>query len=388
MSIPKQTAFTAAEFRRRQDEVRRRAQGLGLDALLLSLPSSIVYLTGYTGMSGYVPQVLLLRCDTTDDPTLWMRLQDRPGALHLTHLADDLVVGYPEAFVGHPDQDGHDYILRQIGSALLPLRVGLEFDALSHAALRKWQARLPVRELVDAAGIVDGVRIVKSNAEVAVMREAAAIADAAMGAATAAIHEGARECDVAALVAAAAVRGLPDCGSTHLEVPLICSTPRTGTPHICWTEDRYRQGTQVNVELGGTRHRYSAGLMRTFHIGPPPDRLKRLHEAELVATDAALAAARPGARCNDVAGAFCRALEQHGFRKDSRCGYAIGIDWIEPAASLSLHDRTELQPGMTFHLMLGNWISEDFGYVLSETILITPHGVEALTRTPRKLFIH
>jgi Xaa-Pro aminopeptidase len=47
---------------------------------------------------------------------------------------------------------------------------------------------------------------------------------------------------------------------------------------------------------------------------------------------------------------------------------------------------TELKPNMTFHLMLGNWVDLDFGYVISETFRVTQTGVEVLTSAPRKLF--
>ncbi|RZM91499.1 hydrolase, partial [Bradyrhizobium genosp. SA-3] len=83
---------------------------------------------------------------------------------------------------------------------------------------------------------------------------------------------------------------------------------------------------------------------------------------------------------------FYRALEKHGCKKESRCGYAIGIDWSEPTASLRDGDTTVLKPNMTFHLMLGNWVDEEFGYVISETFRVTEFGGEALTSAPRKLF--
>jgi Xaa-Pro aminopeptidase len=102
--------------------------------------------------------------------------------------------------------------------------------------------------------------------------------------------------------------------------------------------------------------------------------------------EAALGTVRPGATCNDVASAFYRTLEKHGFKKDSRCGYAIGIEWLEPTASLQVGDMTELKPNMTFHLMLGNWIDEDFGYVISDTFRVTESGAETLTRAPRRIF--
>src|SRR5206468_6634361 len=61
-----------------------------------------------------------------------------------------------------------------------------------------------------------------------------------------------------------------------------------------------------------------------------------------------------------ISNAFYLTIEKLGFKKESRCGYAMGIDWMEPTASLKEGDMTELKPNMTFHLMLGNWIEEDF----------------------------
>lgn len=92
------------------------------------------------------------------------------------------------------------------------------------------------------------------------------------------------------------------------------------------------------------------------------DRLRRLHEAELAGLEAALSTVRPERTCGDIANAFYRTIEKVGFKKESRCGYAIGIDWAEPTASLQASDMTELKPYMTFHLMLGNWVDEDFRF--------------------------
>lgn len=63
-----------------------------------------------------------------------------------------------------------------------------------------------------------------------------------------------------------------------------------------------------------------------------------------------------------------------------------GLNWAENTASLKLGDPTVLKPDMTFHLMLGNWIDEDFGYVISETFRVTESGAEVLTGSPRELF--
>lgn len=124
-------------------------------------------------------------------------------------------------------------------------------------------------------------------------------------------------------------------------------------------------------------HGYISALMRTFSIGKPCDHVRRVHEGEVAGLEAALAAVKPGATCGDVAVAFNTTLRKDGFEKKSRCGYAIGIDWTEPTASLKEDDTIVLKPNMTFHLMLGNWIDEDFGYVISETFRVTETGAES-----------
>ena len=164
--------------------------------------------------------------------------------------------------------------------------------------------------------------------------------------------------------------------------------PLTGTCHLTWTAETFRKGAHVNVELGGFRHRYASPLMRTISLGPPSDKLKRLSDAMLDGLELALAAARPGDTCGHVARAFNERVARDGFTKESRCGYAVGIDWTETTASLRHDDPTVLEPGMTFHLMLGMWVEEDFGAVLSETFRVTEKGSEAFGRTPRKLFVN
>jgi ectoine hydrolase len=92
----------------------------------------------------------------------------------------------------------------------------------------------------------------------------------------------------------------------------------------------------------------------------------------------------------DIAIAFNRRLNQLGFVKDSRCGYAIGMsyppDWGERTISFRRGDKTVLEPGMTFHFMPALWLDEG-GLEITEPILITETGVECFCQTPRELFV-
>lgn len=378
-------AFPRDEYLRRLDLVRADLSRRGVDALVVTSTSHITYLTGYTALSGYVPQGLVVSLNHAE-PTFILRKMDAPAAIHMSFMDRTKVIGYPEALIGNPDRDGFDVIidfLKRLG--LTKAGIGLEMGNLSSRAVAKFRDELPNARIEDCTGLIGWIRLIKSDLEIEVMREAAAIADAAMTRAGEVIRPDVREADAVAEINAVLARGVNGKAGTILAPTNLCSSPRTGTAHIVWSDDTFRRGSQINLELGGVRHGYTAALMRTFIIGRPSDRLRRLHEAEVAGLEAALATVRPGATCSDVANAFYRTLAKGGFTKESRCGYAIGIDWLEPTASLRDGDMTELKPNMTFHLMLGNWVDEDFGYVISETFRVTQTGVEVLTKTPREL---
>ncbi|WP_024520839.1 Xaa-Pro peptidase family protein [Bradyrhizobium sp. Tv2a-2] len=381
--------FPRSEYLRRLAAVKAEMARREIDALVVSNPSNIAYLTGHTAYSSYVPQGVVVSVHE-EEPTFIVRHMDALAAFHESFLGQRNVIGYPENLIANPDRDGYDVIIDFLHDLGLANRgVGLELGSLTlktGQAHEKFRARMPQARIVDCSRAVDWIRIVKSDLEISIMREAAAIASGAIMRAAEVIRPSIREADAAAEIIGALVRGANGKPGTAVTDFCMCSTPRTGTAHIRWSEDVFRDDSQVNLELGAVRHGYTAALSRTFIIGAPSDQLRRLHEAEITGLEAALDTVRPGATCSEVANAFYHAIEKLGFRKESRCGYPIGIDWSEPTASLRDGDLTVLQPNMTFHLMLGNWIDEKLGYVISETFRVTEVGVEVLTNVPRKLF--
>ncbi|MCC8960264.1 aminopeptidase P family protein [Bradyrhizobium sp. Pear77] len=387
MAMPKGSqAFPRSEYLRRVSAVKSEMERREVDALVVTNPANITYLSGYTSKSGYVPQALVVSA-SDEEPTFVTRRMDAPAAIHQMFVDRSRVIGYPEALIANPERDGYDAIIDFIlDKGLAHKGIGLEAKLLSAATEEKFRSRAGQAKLVDFTNVVAWIRGVKSDLEIAVMRESAAIADAGMLRAKEVIRPGVREADAAAEIIATLVRGANGKPGTDVTSFFLCASPRTSTCHIRWTEDVFQQGSQINLEFGGVRHGYVSALMRTMSIGKPSDRLRRIHEGEVAGLEAALSAVKPGARCGDVAAAFNATLKKHGFEKESRCGYAMGIDWTEPTASLKEGDSTILKPNMTFHLMLGNWIDEEFGYVISETFRVTESRAESFTKLPREIF--
>ncbi|MGR9236914.1 M24 family metallopeptidase (plasmid) [Rhizobium leguminosarum] len=378
--------FPRDEYLRRLAAVKVEMERREISALIVVVPANITYLTGYTAKSGYVPQGLIITLND-DEPTFITRRMDAPAAVHQMFIDRSRVIGYPESLIANPDNDGWDALIDHLREAgVEKANIATEAQSLSSQTVGKFRTRMPEAKFVDFGNTVCWIRGIKSDLEIALMREAAAIADAGMLRAKEVIRPGVREADAAAEIIAQLVRGAGGKQGTDVADFTLCASPRTSTAHITWAEDRFRHGSQINIELGGVRHGYTSALMRTFSIGEPSDLLQRLHEGEVAGLEAALAAVMPGATCGDVATAFNETLGKFGFEKESRCGYAIGIDWTEPTASFKAGDTTILKPNMTFHMMLGNWVDEDLGYVISETLRVTESGVETFSVLPREIF--
>lgn len=151
-----------------------------------------------------------------------------------------------------------------------------------------------------------------------------------------------------------------------------------------------RSGEGTFFEIAGVYRRYHCPLSRTVFLGKPTQEFLDAESAVLEGLEAGLEAARAGNRCEDIANGFFAVLKKHGIVKENRTGYAIGLsyppDWGERTMSLRPGDRTLLEPGMTFHFMTGLWMA-DWGFEITESIVIGETGPECLANVPRKLFV-
>lgn len=387
-------AFPRQEYLGRIDNVKARMAAAGVDVLLCADPANMNYLTGYDGWSFYVPQYVAVPADA-DEPIWIGRAMDAAGARLTTFVSEENIRPYPETHVDsaelHPMAHVAD-LLEQMGCA--GARIGVETDcwyytARAHETLK---GRLPQARIVDAFGLVNRVRLIKSAAEIAYMRIAAKIVGAAMREGIDAIAPGVRECDVAGRIAAVQFSGTEThAGDYPAALASIPSGAKTAAPHLTWSGDRYQRDTIAYLELGGCHRRYHAALARTVCLGRPPAAVVSLAGTVAEGMEAALDRARAGERCCDVEAAWRAVIAGAGYEKESRIGYSIGLgyppDWGERTVSLISSDRTELAPNMCFHVILGMW-QGDWGYELSETIRITEAGPpDVLTDFPRTLVV-
>jgi Xaa-Pro dipeptidase len=366
----------------------------GIDVLVVSDPANMNYLTGYDGWSFYVPQCVVIAVD--EDTPLWIgRGMDSAGARLTTFLSDDNIIGYPDHYVQslerHPFNFVGDVI---VARGWAKKRIGVEMDAyyFTARAYAELQKTLGDATFVNGDLLVNWIRLVKSDSEIALMRQAGAIAGRVMHTALDNLHPGVRECDAVAAVYQAQMSGTADFGGDYPSiVPMMPTGEKTAAPHLTWTDAPYENEQMVNLELAGCRHRYHCPIARTAYLGDnPPDKLVELAEHTVEGLNRTLEGIRPGMRAEEVELIWRNHIAKVGLEKESRIGYAVGLnyppDWGEHTASLRPGDSTILAPNMTFHMILGMWM-DDYGFECSESFRVSETGCETFADVPRKLFV-
>lgn len=393
MNVKKQLHFEKGEFHARLSAVKTAIEKRGIDVLMISEPPNMNYLTGYDAYSYYVPQFVIV--SLRHEQPVWIgRFMDRVSAVMTTYLDDQNIHAYEDKYVHSATLSAFDVIaqtVKDLGGEKACIGVelgGYYYSAKAHADLIR---ALPQARFVDADLLVNWIRIVKSPAELALMRQAGAIADAMMQGAIDVVAPGVRECDVAAAVYYQMAAGTPDFGGSYgCAPPFLCVAERAVAPHAAWTDKPLPKSTTLNLELFGNRLRYQVNLSRSIAVGSPSPAFRNLANVAVEAMNAALDHVRSGITCSEVESVFRRSLARHGLEKEARLGYSIGLGYppgaVERTASLRKGDETVLQPGMCFHMMPGLWL-DDVGIAITQSFAVTETGHEPLSSTPRKLFV-
>lgn len=388
--------ITADEYAARLAAVRAVMAERGLEALMITDPSNIYYLSAYNALSFYTPQVLFVPVE--GEMLFFARAMDAHGASHTSWLPPAQVFGYPETLVQRPDTHPFVWVADTLRSLNLVRnfdhgQVGLEMDSyyFSPKAFEALVKGLPEYHFVDSRELVNWVRSVKSDTEITLMRSAASICEVAMQTAMDTIDVGVRQCDAAAAISAAQVRGTDEFGGDHPAiVPMLPTGEGADTPHLTWTDRPFVAGESTVVELTGVFRRYHVPMARTVSLGTPDPKLRGLAAATDDALGSVLAEMRPGVQTSDLAAVWNRELGKAGFHKPSRIGYSIGIayapDWGERTISLRSDDATILQRNMTFHVIGGMWL-DGYGYEVSESVVVTDTGIDTFTSYPRSLTV-
>ncbi|MBY5164236.1 M24 family metallopeptidase [Nitriliruptoria bacterium AS10] len=370
-----------------------------LDVLVAADPSNMAWLTGYDGWSFYTPQAVVVTHD--DDPVYWGRHMDAQGARRTVWMDHDHIVGYHDDYVQATDRHAYQHLATWLADAgHAAARIGVELDNYYYSAASHLHLVEGLRDadLVDATGLVNWQRTVKSPTEIDYIRKAARIVTRMHELIRETVEPGMRKSALVADIVHTGIDGIEDVdggeviGGDYPAIwPLVPSGKDASAAHLTWNDDPFEADTLTFFEIAGCYRRYHAPLCRSVYLGTPPDAVRRAEAALLEGLEAGLDVARAGNRACDIANALHDALARAGIEREGRCGYPIGLsyppDWGERTISIRASDTTVLEPGMTFHFMPGLWM-QDWGLEITESILIRDDGpAEVLADAPRELFV-
>ena len=372
--------ITGDERRARIEKARALMAKEKIDALMLCSGTSLVYFTGmrWSGAERLFAFVLpqkgepFVVCPAFEEDRAREQIALGPFAGAAADVRTWQEHESPYERVAQGLQD------RAVSSGRLGVEETTKFvfsDGVAQAA--------PAVTLVSGTPITAGCRMIKDAHEQALMRLASEVTWKAYKAAYESLKEGMTQNDFAGLVSAAHSR-LGFSGGAGVQVGAY-----SALPHGSIQPQVIREGTILLIDGGCSVEGYASDISRTFVLGKPTDKMRRVFDVERKAQDAALAAARPGVPCEAVDAAARMVIDAAGFGPGyahftHRVGHGMGMDGHE-WPYLVKGNTLPLAPGMTFSDEPGIYIRGEFGVRLEDDMLITESGAELLTTQSESL---
>ena len=386
-------SFTQDEYKERLRKTKQSMQQKGIELLISQDTNNMNYLTGYDAWSFYYSQCVLVHVDL-EEPICFVRAQDAGGAYIKTYLKKENIIVYKEKYIHtwptHPYDALIDFIKERKWEKS---NIGVEMDSHYFTAFcyEKLKQGLPNAKIKDSKRLVNWVRLIKSDAEINLMKVAAKISENAMKVAMDSINPGVRQCDAVAEIQRALFRGTPEIGGEYASIAVLLPTGKgTSASHLTATDEKFVKGEATVVELSGVTKRYHCPMARTVHLGKPEQKKIDAMKATNEALNEGISVAKPGNTADDVAQKFWGVLDKYNIKKESRTGYSIGIgyppDWGEHTLNIYKGDKTILKPNVCFH-MIAVMQFGDWGVEASESVRITDKGSELFCNFPKDLHI-
>ncbi|MCZ7662280.1 MAG: Xaa-Pro peptidase family protein [Thermoleophilia bacterium] len=366
-------------YRHRLERCGRIMENAGLDALLLTKPANMFYLTGDGRLCAYA-------------------IVTRGGQVALgvpaTDVADVSNRAHFDEITGFADEVGMIHAINQhlrhfgVGRGTL----GLEYTFLTQsmmAMVTHPHAKPESVTVADATPILSALRMVKEPAEVERIRVAAGVATKGIEAAVSKLHVGMTESQVAA----EAEYAMRQAGAENFYRTYVSSGPRTNIAHGLPTARRLEDGDLLMIDVHPVVHGYSADLCRTTCLGRPTSEQAQAFDDYLLAQQATIDAIAPGVTVADLEARMHAMLRDSG-HGDSIFGppiHGVGIEFEEaplPPDHAFFHgekDMPAIQAGVVLSVGNCGLYAGGWGVRVEDTNVATAEGRQTLTEYPRVL---
>lgn len=354
----------------RIEKARRLLDAAGTDALLVGAGASLSYFAGVSWPA--TERLIAMLIPLRGDPVVIC------PAFELASLQASLAVDATFR-LWEEDENPSDMVANVLREARAS---SLAIDpAMAFGMVRRIAAAAPSLELVDGASIIDGCRMIKSTAELALMRQAKAMTLEVQRRAALILHEG--------IAASAVVRFIDEAhralGAAGSSFCIVQFGRATAVPHGLPGDNHLTEGDMVLIDTGCAVGGYNSDITRSYVFGQADTEQRALWTLERDAQQAAFDAVKPGVACEEIDAAARTILERAGLGPNyslpglpHRTGHGIGLS-IHEAPYLVRGDKTPLSPGMCFSNEPMIVLPERYGIRLEDHFHVTEDGAAWFT---------
>lgn len=343
-----------------------------LDALLVTLPQHVYYLTGFA--SDPHERFLGLILPKGDEPFLLVPALDEEAAKAQSTVTKIFT---------HTDTDNpYDVLKRCIGGTAA--RLGIEKNHLTVNRYESLSAALQAKQYIDVEEPIARMRAIKSPEEIIRLKNAVTIIEQVLDEGLKYVKPGVSEMDIAAELEYA----MKKAGVGPAFETTVLSGEKSALPHGATGGRQLKRGDILLFDMGVTVDGYHSDITRTFAIGEISDKMAEVYETVLEANRMAIAAVKPGAILADVDTAARQCIANRGYGEyfTHRVGHGLGIE-VHEYPSIHGDNRDRLQEGMVITIEPGIYLPGIGGVRIEDDVHVTASGVEVLTSYPKQLTI-
>ena len=353
-----------SEFEQRQRAVSEQLASHKIEALVVSSPANVRYLTGYAGSNGLMV-VTPAETHFYTDPRYGAEASATIPCK--VHVAKGLLILAAAS------------TLKRKHSR----RIGFEPGWMNVEQYGRLKKALP-REarLVAISGLIENQRAVKSAAELAWIRRSVIANSEAFARTLKRVRPGLRELEIAAELEFQ-MKAL-GCEKPAFDT-IVAAGERTALPHAHPSAYQFHNNELLLIDMGATLEGYTSDMTRMAYSGTPPKRMRDLYQAVLEAQLAGLDAVRPGIAVNKVDSAARDVLKAHKLDKEfvHSTGHGLGLE-IHETPKIGKKEKTKLRAGMVITIEPGAYLQGFGGVRIEDTVLVTENGCEILTPTSKE----
>lgn len=337
----------------------------GLDALLVTNPVDIRYLTGFSGEASYA---LVTRAQ------FWVisdfRFQEELAALR----------GLARVFIRTGEIVG---ALGEVAGRMGLKAIGFQSEHLAYSTATRIAGSLGVGNMRPTTGILNDLRQIKEESELASIRAAIKIQQDALVATLGQIDAGMTELEVTAVLE----YEMKARGSTDPAFGSIVAAGANGSlPHAIPGKAKLKRNSTLLIDWGATVNGYRSDMTRTFTLGKWPPVMREVYEIVLDAHYAGIDAIRPGAISGEVDAAARKIITDAGYGKEfgHSLGHGIGLN-VHESPGLRAGADTVLEPGMVVTVEPGIYLPGVGGVRIEDDVLVTARGARSLCSLPKDI---